>query len=109
MAWSGMTINWSGGTMDYEEIDRDPSHLTNFGLRDEKLYRKAIAAYERETEVRNKFYIRDDAYDIRGNRLNDAKALHTHYRDDCSDFWRIFEDIRDHGYRLKKPKKFIPK
>lgn len=83
----------------------DNSFLTNFCFCDEKYYRAAIAEYERVTGVKNRYYIKDSAFDVYNNPIN-ALSLHVRYRGDSSHFWRIYKEIKNNMIMFKKPKTF---
>ena len=65
------------------------SLITNFDKSDLHIYQKAI-----ELSGHSELYITDDATDIWGNRLTYLLALRSKERQDLSDFWDIFEQIR---------------
>lgn len=73
-----------------EELFPDEvSLITNFDRSDRHIYQKAI-----ELSGHSELYIADDATDILGNRLTYLLALRSKERQDLSDFWDIFEQIR---------------
>ena len=64
--------------------------LTNFDEDKLCVYKEALAIYGKSD-----MYIRDIAYDIRGRRIDGFKSLHAIGNKDRSDFWRIFDRVRD--------------
>lgn len=69
------------------------SFLTNFDSEDILHYKMAIYEYERSGKANKKFWIENDAFDCRNQKLKNVKALHVSNINDCSDFWRIFDAI----------------
>ena len=79
--------------------DRDPSFLTNFGKDQLMIYHQAITKDMIDNDPAYSLEIRNDAYDVRGNRVDSCYALHlgadTDREDlDLSNFWRIFDGIK---------------
>jgi len=74
---------------DYDEYHEE-SLLTNFGADQLLIYEKALKDFEDDT-----LYIDNQAYDRRGNLIDNYYALRTKLNKDRSDFWKLFRGIRD--------------
>lgn len=76
----------------YDEKGRfeEEDLLTNFSAHKLPLYEKAVKEFGDDT-----LYISDTAYDCRGRRLNGYCSLRTTIHKDRSDFWRLFNSLRE--------------
>ncbi|WP_186423010.1 hypothetical protein [Lacrimispora celerecrescens] len=63
--------------------------LTNFPDQQLGLYRKVVKEYGDTT-----IYISDEAYDIKGNTLQEYYSLRTKVNCNRSDFWQLFNILR---------------
>jgi hypothetical protein len=77
----------------YETITPDTTAhlLTNFPDEELGLYQRAIAAYDGEANL----FICNTAFTANGMHLQGYHALWVYGKQDLSDFWRIFRQIRD--------------
>lgn len=77
----------------YEDITHDTTAhlLTNFPAEELSIYQRAIAAYGKKGHL----FICNVAYAANGLHLQDCHALWTYGKQDLSEFWRIFDEIRD--------------
>lgn len=95
MKTSKVPLNSIFDRLDNDFIDSsfaETTLVTNFDRDKVLLYREAIRRYGREED----FQIKNQAYDIYGNRLSDnIMALHyTGPNHDLSAFWKIFRDTK---------------
>ena len=70
--------------------EQDENLLTNFDKEDRPLYEKAIAMSGETT-----LYIREEAYDVYGNLIEEYNALCCTDHKDYSAFWRCFETVKE--------------
>ena len=74
---------------DYDEYHEE-NLLTNFGADQLSIYETAVKDFG-DTSL----YIDNQAYDRRGNLIENYYALRTKSKKDRSDFWKLFRGIRD--------------
>ena len=70
--------------------EADENLLTNFDKEERPLYEKAIAMSGETT-----LYIREEAYDVYGNLIEEYNALCCTEHKDYSEFWRCFEIVQE--------------
>lgn len=63
--------------------------LTNFERSQRDVYETAIRMFEAYLQSDSGLSIKEDAYDIHGNRIEELLALHCTNRDDKSMLWQI--------------------
>ena len=68
-------------------------HLTNFNKKLLPVYEQAIKKYVESTGD-DRFYIKDNAYDVGGVLLPDYKSFHSKTVADASEFWKIFDNVK---------------
>lgn len=64
--------------------------LTNFNRKQRPIYEKAIMLAED-----SRYYIVEDAFDIHGRHVPGCNALHFNGKGDTSEFWAIFDEIKE--------------
>jgi hypothetical protein len=65
--------------------------VTNFSVNRLPIYEKAIQKFNKGDLI----YIKKEAYDIAGNIMPKNMSIHCDKWVDLSDFWNIFEEIKN--------------
>lgn len=77
-----------------EFIERNPTLLTNFPKHQKVRYEAAIQIFKEKTG-KDVLYIREDAYGMFGQEVYDSYSLHKTEDGDKSDFWDIFDNLKE--------------
>ncbi|MCM1531859.1 MAG: hypothetical protein NC114_06265 [Ruminococcus flavefaciens] len=74
--------------------DDDERFVTNFSWESEFYYRRAIAEYlETYPEDVDMFIIKDDAFDVYGQRVERCKSFWVKQPKNLTSFWKIFDRV----------------